>query len=583
MDRPPIDTRELLDAFARVQENHGCAGVDAVTVDQFAESAPASCAELAGKLRDSTYRALPLRRIVVEKRPSAETQPGPGTQADTPPPPQINPAGHRTLLVPAVRDRVLQTAVARRLSKSFEEEFLETSFAYRPHRGVDRAIARIRMLRDQGYRSIVDADIRSFFDNVSFPLLESQLATRGEPDWLLSLVAEWIRCPAWDGGRLRARDQGLPQGSPLSPLLANLFLMPLDSALAARDWKLVRYADDFVVLTRTEAEATAALGMVTEELAKLQLELNAAKTRITNFELGLHFLGVFFQSDQIWTPWRDQRREQGRILGMARPMPPELLERFRSPRSQSPMESALLEAGLRYIPRTTSQHEEGNTDVAYLYLTEQGSVLRKSGDRLLLEHEDRIVLDMPYHKLEQVLVFGHVQITAQALVEMMEKGVDVSFLSLIHTRNCGRRTRLDGCSSATGAAPGGLALLERPVPWVAGLAQGFQHPGPDVPIRNLARAGTGAASGRDHRRQQDRQRARCGRVVGGAAQPAEGTGRRPRPLGAAGKFGGGGTCGHARHDPGFRRSCGAHLFRGLVGVEPVAVPVVGPVDAPAEG
>ncbi len=409
MDRPPLDPRELLDAFSRVQQNAGCAGVDSVTVDVFAESAPAACTRLADQLESTEYRAFPLRRILVEKKPGSKES--------------------RTLLVPTVRDRVVQTAVARRLSKSFEEEFLESSFAYRPHRGVDRAIARIRMLRDQGYWHVVDADIHSFFDNVDFVQLEAQLAARGEPAWLLALVGEWIRCPAWDGTRLRARDKGLPQGSPLSPLLANLYLMPLDAALAARDWKLVRYADDFVVLARSEAEAREAMDLVGGELGKLRLELNALKTQITSFDLGLHFLGVFFQKEEIWTPWRDGPREQGRVLGMARPMPPEQLERFRHARIPTTMESALSDAGVRYIPAQTPITKGTQTDVAYLYLTEQGSILRKSGDRFLLEHEDKIVLDIPYHKLEQVLVFGHVQITSQAMVEMMEKGVDISFFS----------------------------------------------------------------------------------------------------------------------------------------------------------
>ena len=419
MDRPPLDPRELLEAFARVRENGGCPGVDSVTVDHFAEGSAAACDLLAEQLRTGTYRAFPLRQIIVEKKSvekkSVEKKPGSKE--------------HRTLLVPTVRDRVVQTAVARRLSRSFEEEFLESSFAYRPHRGVDRAIARIRMLRDQGYWHVVDADIHSFFDNVEFIPLETQLAGRGEPDWLTALVGEWIRCPAWDGTRLRARAKGLPQGSPVSPLLANLFLMPLDMALASRDWKLVRYADDFVVLTRTPAEAAQALGLITIELEKLQLELNASKTQITSFDTGLHFLGVFFQKEEIWTPWRDGPRDQGRVLGMARGMPAEQLERFRSPRTPTVMETALTGAGVRYIPSGTAHLKGAENEVAYLYLTEQGSVLRKSGDRFLLEHEDKIVLDIPYHKLEQVLVFGHVQVTSQAMVEMMEKGVDISFFS----------------------------------------------------------------------------------------------------------------------------------------------------------
>ena len=406
IDRPPLSESELTDAFARVQENEGCAGVDGVTIARFAERLESECRALASEVNGGLYRALPLRRILVEKKPGS--------------------AATRTLLVPVIRDRVVQTAVARRLSRSFEEEFLEASFAYRPGRGVDRAVARIRMLRDQGYWHLVDADVKSYFDSVSFPVLEGQLAARGEPTWILQLVAEWIRCPAWDGERLRARSKGLPQGSPLSPLLANLYLMPLDTAVSARDWKLVRYADDFVVLTKTPEEAREALVLVEQQLKALRLELHPEKTRLASFDEGWRFLGVYFQKDEIWTPWKGQR-EAGRLVAIAPPMSAAALARFRQPRGAGVMEQALRRAGARHVATRSNRPED--KPVAYLYLTEQGSILRKSGDRFLVEHEDRIVLDLPYHKLEQILIFGNVQVTTQAMVELLEKGVDLSFFS----------------------------------------------------------------------------------------------------------------------------------------------------------
>lgn len=360
MNAPPLAESELAEAFDRVERNEGCAGVDGITVERFAARTPQVYAGLRDEVVAGTYRALPLLRILVEKAPGSSSS--------------------RALLVPAVRDRVLQTAIARRLSRGFEEEFLESSYAYRAGRGVDRAVARIRVLRDLGYWHIVDADIRRFFDSVDFAVLESQLAAAGEPEWILALVSQWIRAPAWDGTRLRARGKGLPQGSPISPLLANFYLTRVDAALASLDAKLVRYADDLVVLAHTETAARQALERLAAELAAVRLELHPDKTRLTSFDLGLRFLGVYFQKDEIWTPWKDRPKDRGRVLHAARPMPRAALERYLGTAPRGEFESRLASAGARYLPGSRSK--KGETPVTFLYLTEQGSVLRKSGDRL---------------------------------------------------------------------------------------------------------------------------------------------------------------------------------------------------------
>ena len=150
----------------------------------------------ASRAQRGEYRPLPLLRIVVEKRPGSTAT--------------------RTLLVPCVRDRILQTAYATQLSRAFEEEFLEVSFAYRPGRGVDRAIARIRQLRDEGYWHIVDADIRAYFDNVDWGVLKTMLLERESPGVAAQLV-DWMAAPYWDGERVRHRRRGVPRGSPVSP------------------------------------------------------------------------------------------------------------------------------------------------------------------------------------------------------------------------------------------------------------------------------------------------------------------------------------------------------------------------------
>jgi len=407
----PLTLDDLTSAFHRVAANEGCAGVDGVTISDFARDLDNHLKTLLRHCQSALYRPLPLHRIVVEKKPGS-------TQT-------------RLLLVPTVRDRTLQTAVASHLSRSFEEEFLEASFAYRPGRGVDRAIARIRQLRDDGYWHVVDADIRGYFDNVQHHLLMREVGPRTAPP-IDSWIHAWLTSPYWDGQRLRARNKGLPQGGPISPLLANLFLQKLDIGLLNAGGRLVRYADDFIVLAKSPEEAQQLLTLSAQILTTLGLELHPEKSRLANFDEGFRFLGVYFQKEEIWKPWKEHPNPIGRLLHFANPMPAWRLIEFAAPPSTTAIQSAIDKSGLSRWNRpksTKTSSAEKDNDVAYLYLTEPGSILRKSGDRFLVEKDDQLILDVPYHKLEHILLFGHVQVTTQALHELLEKGVDLSIFS----------------------------------------------------------------------------------------------------------------------------------------------------------
>lgn len=184
---------ELYSAWDRVRENNGCAGADGVTIESFSDHLDDNLERLRQETADDRYQPFPLLQIIVQKKTSGK---------------------NRTLLVPAVRDRILQTAAARALSKSFEEEFLECSYAYRPGRGVDRAIARLRELHFQGYEFVVDADIHAFFDEVSHDLLLERLEkqTGVEHCGLFRLIRQWIRGEWWDGQVVRPHDERRPSG-----------------------------------------------------------------------------------------------------------------------------------------------------------------------------------------------------------------------------------------------------------------------------------------------------------------------------------------------------------------------------------
>jgi group II intron reverse transcriptase/maturase len=269
---------ELEAGWERVRDNHGCAGVDAVSVERFGTSPHTRLKRLLASLANGEYRPLPLLEIVIEKAPGKL----------------------RRLLVPTVNDRIVQTAMARRLSHSFEDEFLDVSYAYRPGPGVDQAIARVLQLRDRGYHFVLDADITAYFDQVDHELLKALL--RNEAPEVRGLIEDWLRMPIWDGFVLKKLEKGVPQGSPVSPVLANLFLHELDVLISAGDHHIVRYADDFLVLCDSAQGAEQAREITAGWLNARRLELHPEKTAIRTFNEGFRFLGVTFAEDQAMVP-----------------------------------------------------------------------------------------------------------------------------------------------------------------------------------------------------------------------------------------------------------------------------------------
>jgi len=404
---PWLTLSSLSSAWEHVLENEGCAGADGITVSQFAHTVDEEISALLNSVEADEYLSLPLLPITVQKKQ--------------------NSSATRTLMVPAVRDRVLQTAVGRQLGHAFEDEFLECSFAYRPKRSVNSAIARIRYLHDHGYRYVAEADIENFFDRIDHSLLRQRLAVAVHDHALLNLLELWIKGPVWDGREAHPLRQGLPQGSPISPLLANLFLSDFDVALEQAGLKLIRYADDFLILSTDAEHATTALTIARDHLAELHLRLKDEKTRVGSFDEGFQFLGTLFQGEGIWIPW-DKHSRHRRVLSVPHPMPASLVRRWLEPPNRTAMARAFSKVNLDHVnPTEMSSNEE--KDVAYLYLIEQGSVLRKMGNRLVVEKDDQILLDTPYHKLDAVLIFGNVQVTTQAIAELLEDGVRLNLLS----------------------------------------------------------------------------------------------------------------------------------------------------------
>jgi RNA-directed DNA polymerase len=268
----------LEQAWKRVAENNGAAGTDKVTVKQFSENAAERLRQLSLDLRQKTYRPLAVRRFFIAK----------------------DAGGKRPLGIPTVRDRIVQQALRQILEPIFEGVFSTRSHGFRPGRGSPTALNVVEQAIRSGYSWVVDADIASFFDTVD----HEKLLTAVNEEIADGSVLRLIRYILTSGVQLPSlsesepTEQGTPQGGPLSPLLANIFLHAFDTAITQRGYGLVRYADDFVIFTRSEGEAEAALAACREILeGRLGLVVHPEKTRVVSVDSGFEFLGFHYFRD----------------------------------------------------------------------------------------------------------------------------------------------------------------------------------------------------------------------------------------------------------------------------------------------
>jgi CRISPR-associated protein Cas1 len=270
------------EAWARVQGKMGMAGVDGVSTSRYARQARTARLLLERGLASGRYAPAPLRLVTLAKRSG----------------------GERCLLIPAVVDRVAQTAAALWLAPRWNPGFDPNSYAYRPGMGVSEALRQLAKWRDRGFRWVLDADIRTFFDSIGHaPLVEQLELSLGGGSPLTGWIRQWLAAGVWDGERVLRLARGVPQGSPLSPLLANFYLDGLDRRLRAAGARFVRYADDFLVVCRSPFEVEDRLELTRTALAELGLELHAGKTRFASFETGFRFLGAEVRGDSILLPF----------------------------------------------------------------------------------------------------------------------------------------------------------------------------------------------------------------------------------------------------------------------------------------
>ncbi len=428
--RQALTRSALLEAWEKVAGNRGMAGVDGESIDDLATQIDALCTRLAQEVIAGEYRPRPLLRIWI---------PRPGKSP-------------RGLAVPVVRDRLLQTSVSLALTPKIEAVLEDSAFAYRQGRGVRQAVERIGYYQRQGYRWIVDADIEGFFDNIPHSSLLAQLQVLVPEPALLQLIELWLTAPIQEGDRHTTPDKGIPQGSPVSPLLANLYLDTLDDALLDAEHVLVRYADDFIILAKTRRRAEAALDLSREVLDRLSLRLNPLKTRIVHLDEGLEFLGWHFvRSFAVPKRWKDDvptdavsleappdDDEENVDIAPAKAMA-EARDEAPNGQAEAVAEPAAISPAQAVI---TASSPDGLADEALqlpplapllrtLYLVDNRARLAVNNARYEVERDGKVILSLPALNVDQIILFGSVQTTSQVMHLAARHDCSIAWLSYL--------------------------------------------------------------------------------------------------------------------------------------------------------
>ena len=410
-----LSDANMFEAWAKVKANKGCAGSDGQTISAFERNLSRNLSLLKDEVLSGKYIPLPLLRVEIPKKAG----------------------GMRALSIPAVRDRILQTAVALVIEPVFEAEFEDCSFAYRKGRSVDKAVARIASLRDQGYKWVVDVDIRDYFNSIDQGLLMEQVRRLIPDTGILGLIDLWLRCEVVDGENRYCLIRGVPQGAPISPLLANLYLDHLDEAFLRRHQKIVRFADDFVILSKDRDAAERALELTGEVLDSLRLSIHDKKTRVVDFASGFRFLGVQFIRSLAFKTKTGESRKTVAAAGDG------MLRKDAGQGEAGVMKAAMEAAGLgpavpevhpvetRVVPEDSDVTVPSSHDprLRTLYLLRHGYVLGKESRRFVIRSRGKTIREIPAIKVDQVMVFGNGQITTQAMHFCLQERIPIFLLS----------------------------------------------------------------------------------------------------------------------------------------------------------
>ncbi|NJN04872.1 MAG: CRISPR-associated endonuclease Cas1 [Leptolyngbyaceae cyanobacterium RM1_1_2] len=413
-------------AWDKVATNHGCAGVDGETIVDFGHRKATALSGLQQAVKTGKYQPMPLRQLFIPKKTG----------------------GWRELGIPTVRDRIVQQALLQVMHPVMEAEFDPASFAYRPGRSHLMAVERVAYWRSRGYDWVLDADIVKYFNNIQHSRLLLEVKERIDQPWLLTLLEGWITAGTLTKEGILLPICGVPQGAVISPLLANVYLDDFDQLLTAQGWKLVRYADDFVVMARSRQRLLAGQETVAQLLLSMNLQLHPDKTRVTSFDQGFRFLGHAFAGDVVVPLSPVSARD--RVPKGAKPSTDiKLVYSDPVSASSSAMQQALVTAlkqaqqpippplfvVLGYRVRTDGSVEidskelEWRNGMSSLYVVEQGTYLQKEQERFVLKAPRDQPLEIPIREVERILVFGNVQLSTAVISSCLQLQIPVIFLS----------------------------------------------------------------------------------------------------------------------------------------------------------
>ena len=261
-------------AYREVAANKGAAGIDHITVEDFAANLVGNIDKLERQLRSGDYRPQSIRRVSIPKPGTTETRP---------------------LGIPTVRDRVVQAALRHVLEPILERHFARHSYGFRPNRGCKDALRRVDRHAKSGLKYTVDVDLKSYFDTIPHDRLIDELRKYVADNQVIGLVEQFLQAQVFDGLEHWTPTAGAPQGAIISPLLSNLYLNELDHLMATAGFEMTRYADDLVIQCATREEAVLALAKVQEWTTDRGLTLHPVKTKIVHVDVdGFVFLGYRF-------------------------------------------------------------------------------------------------------------------------------------------------------------------------------------------------------------------------------------------------------------------------------------------------
>lgn len=453
-----LDIDNFFTAWLKVKENQGCAGIDGESLEKFEKKLNSNIDLLRSEVSHGSYRPRTLLRVYMKK----------------------DNGKIRPLSIPTVRDRVLQTAVSLILTPIFEKEFEKCSFAYRKGFSVKQAVEKVMYYRAQGFVWVVDADIESYFDEINHKLMMKKVDALIKDESILGLIRIWLKSTVRDGDSLTTLKKGVPQGSPISPLLSNLYLDELDEKLVKNSQRLVRFSDDFLVLCKTKERAEKALELTENVLEDLKLNINDEKTQIVDFDRGFRFLGVDFIRSLAFRRLNDDPTLPDDLTRLSREKALREKETVKNKSNKQKVyenELALaFEEAIDDVPEIetieefvedlpdyqpvvknekVSSHQAETESISEpplkikkvsdpqpeeiesghdprlrtLYMMEHGCELRKESERLVIEKDDEILVEIPAIKIDQVLVFGNSQITTPAMNYCLAENIPIILLS----------------------------------------------------------------------------------------------------------------------------------------------------------